>query len=223
MVHILVVDDDKDLNKIVSSFLKGNGFEVTSCFSANEAYDEMYGQIFDLIISDIMMPGVDGFEFAGNVRNINKSIPIIFMTAKDDMISKTKGFNIGIDDYMVKPIELDELLLRVNAILRRAGIEASKQLTIGNFAMDVDAMSATIDGNEIALTNREFNITYKLLSYPNKTFSRAQLMDEFWDADTDASLRAVDVYITKLRDKLSDCHGFEIKTVRGLGYKVVII
>ena len=223
MVRILVVDDDKDINKLVSNYLKGNGFDVTSCFLAQEAYDEMYGQIFDLIISDIMMPGVDGFEFAENVRNINKSIPIIFMTAKDDMTSKTKGFNIGIDDYMVKPIELDELLLRVNAILRRAGIEASKQLNIGNFTMDVDAMSAAVDGTEIALTNREFNITYKLLSYPNKTFSRAQLMDEFWDADTDASLRAVDVYITKLRDKLSDCDGFEIKTVRGLGYKAVII
>ena len=223
MIHILVVDDDKDINKAVSSYLKGNGFDVISCFSAQDAYDAMYGQLFDLIISDIMMPGIDGFEFAENVRNVNKSIPIIFMTAKDDMPSKTKGFNIGIDDYMVKPIELDELLLRVNALLRRAGIEASKQLSIGNFTMDVDATSATVDGNEIALTNREFNITYKLLSYPNKTFSRAQLMDEFWDADTNASLRAVDVYITKLRDKLSDCNGFEIKTVRGLGYKAVII
>lgn len=222
MIRILVVDDDKDLNKIVCNFLRDNGFDVKGCLSANEAYDEMYGTIYDIVISDIMMPGTDGFEFARTLREVNKSVPILFMSAKDDLASKTKGFNLGIDDYMVKPIELDELLLRVNAIMRRTGIEASKHLTVGNFTMDMDAMSALIDGQEVALTTREFNITYKLLSYPNKTFSRAQLMDEFWDAETDASLRAVDVYITKLRDKLSECDGFEIKTVRGLGYKAVL-
>ena len=132
------------------------------------------------------------------------------------------GFQLGIDDYMVKPIELDELLLRVRALLRRANIEMERKITAGNLILDADAMSAEIDGEEISLTTREFNIIYKLLSYPKKTFSRAQLMDEFWGVETDTSLRAVDVYVTKLRDKLSACDGFKIVTVRGLGYKVVL-
>ncbi|MGM9614455.1 MAG: DNA-binding response regulator, partial [Oscillospiraceae bacterium] len=148
--------------------------------------------------------------------------PILFMSAKDDLPSKQKGFQLGIDDYMVKPIELDELLLRVRALLRRANIEMDRKLAVGNLQMDADAMSASVDGEEIPVTTREFNILYKLLSYPNKTFSRAQLMDEFWGIDSETSLRAVDVYITKLRDKFSACDGFEIRTVRGLGYKAVL-
>lgn len=173
-------------------------------------------------ISDIMLPDIDGFEFAGNVRRVNQHIPILFMSAKDDLPSKQKGFQLGIDDYMVKPIQLDELLLRVRALLRRANIEMERKLVIGNLELDADAMSATVDGEEIPVTTREFNILYKLLSYPKKTFSRAQLMDEFWGIDSETSLRAVDVYITKLRDKFSGCDGFEIKTVRGLGYKAVL-
>ncbi|MGN0435732.1 MAG: response regulator transcription factor [Wujia sp.] len=222
MIHILVVEDDKQLNKLVCTYLNDCGFSTKGCLNANDAYDEMYNNLYELIISDIMMPGIDGFEFAKSIRNVNKTIPILFMSAKDDLPSKIKGFQIGIDDYMVKPIELDELLLRVRALLRRANIEMERKLTVGNLTMDADAMSAWVDGKEVALTTREFNITYKLLSYPNKTFSRAQLMDEFWDVDTDTSLRAVDVYVTKLRDKLSGCNGFEIKTVRGLGYKAVV-
>lgn len=144
------------------------------------------------------------------------------MSAKDDLSSKQKGFRLGIDDYMVKPIELDELLLRVRALLRRANIAMSRKLKVGNLELDADAMSAKINGEEIPLTTREFNIIYKLLSYPNKTFSRAQLMDEFWGMETETSLRAVDVYITKLRDKLSSCDGFTITTVRGISYKGVI-
>ena len=178
--------------------------------------------MYQLIISDIMMPEIDGFEFAGTVRRINETIPILFMSAKDDLPSKRKGFQLGIDDYMVKPIELDELLLRVRALLRRANIEMERKITVGNLILDADAMSAEIDGEEISLTTREFNIIYKLLSYSKKTFSRAQLMDEFWGVETDTSLRAVDVYVTKLRDKLSACDGFKIVTVRGLGYKVVL-
>lgn len=178
--------------------------------------------MYQLIISDIMMPEIDGFEFAGTVRRINETIPILFMSAKDDLPSKRKGFQLGIDDYMVKPIELDELLLRVRALLRRANIEMERKITVGNLILDADAMSAEIDGEEISLTTREFNIIYKLLSYPKKTFSRAQLMDEFWGVETDTSLRVVDVYVTKLRDKLSACDGFKIVTVRGLGYKVVL-
>lgn len=222
MIHILVVEDDAQLNKIVCSHLNNSGFSAKGCLSVNEAYDEMYGQMYDMVISDIMMPGVDGFEFAESVRSVNQMIPILFMSARDDLASKQRGFRIGIDDYMVKPIELDELLMRVRALLRRANIETQRRVSAGNFTMDVDAMTAEVDGEEVSLTTREFQITYKLLSYPNKTFSRAQLMDEFWELDSDASLRAVDVYIAKLRDKLSKCDGFEIKTVRGLGYKAVL-
>lgn len=222
MIHILVVEDDIKINQIVCTYLNDSGFQTKGCLSANEAYEEMYNNLYELIISDIMMPEIDGFEFARTVRQVNKTIPILFMSAKDDLPSKQKGFHLGIDDYMVKPIELDELLLRVRALLRRANIEMERKITVGNLVLDADGMSAEIDGEEINLTTREFNIIYKLLSYPKKTFSRAQLMDEFWGIDSDTSLRAVDVYVTKLRDKLSMCDGFKIVTVRGLGYKVVL-
>ena len=222
MFKILVVEDDKDLNKTVCSFLNHSGYEAIGCLNANDAYDALTDHIIDLIISDIMMPGIDGFEFAKNVRELNEDIPILFMTAKDDIASKQRGFRIGVDDYMVKPIDLDELFLRIGALLRRAKIASSRKLEIGKFAMDADEHTAYLDGDEISLTNREFNILYKLLSYPKKTFTRTQLMDEFWDADTDAAPRAVDVYMTKLRTKLADCDDFEIVTVHGLGYKAVI-
>jgi len=222
MINILVVEDDIKLNQIVCTYLNDSGFHAKGCLSAKEAYDEMYNNLFELIISDIMMPEIDGFEFARTVRQVNRTIPILFMSAKDDLPSKQKGFQLGIDDYMVKPIELDELLLRVRALLRRANIEMERKITVGNLVLDADGMSAEIDGEEIGLTTREFNIIYKLLSYPKKTFSRAQLMDEFWGVDSDTSLRAVDVYVTKLRDKLSACDGFQIVTVRGLGYKAVL-
>ena len=222
MIHILVVDDDEKLNKTVCMYLNDCGFETMGVLNAQQAYDALYGNLFDLIISDIMMPQVDGFEFAHTVREVNHRIPILFMSAKDDLPSKQKGFRLGIDDYMVKPVELAELEMRVRVLLRRANIEAERKLTVGNLVMDADAMSAEIDGEEIPTTTREFNILYKLLSYPKKTFTRAQLMDEFLDMDSDTSLRAVDVYITKLRDKFAVCDGFEIKTVRGVGYKAVL-
>ena len=222
MIHILVVEDDEKLNRIVCTYLNDSGFQAKGCLGAQEAYDEMYNQLYDLIISDIMMPGIDGFEFARTVRKVNQRIPILFMSARDDLPSKQKGFQLGIDDYMVKPVDLDELVLRVRALLRRANIEIERKITVGNLVLDADGMSAEVDGEEISLTNREFNIIFKLLSYPKKTFSRAQLMDEFWDIDSDTSLRAVDVYMTKLRNKLSGCDGFRIVTVRGLGYKAVL-
>lgn len=222
MIKILVVEDDAVLNRSVCTYLNDNGFQAKGCLHAADAYEEMYNNLYELIISDIMMPDIDGFEFAENVRRVNKQIPILFMTAKDDMQSKKKGFRLGIDDYMVKPVDLEELVLRVRALLRRANIETERKLTVGNLELDADAMTAVVDGEEIPVTTREFNILYKLLSYPKKTFSRAQLMDEFWGMDTETSLRAVDVYITKLRDKFSGCDGFEIKTVRGLGYKAVL-
>ena len=219
---ILVVEDDRDLNRSVCSFLNQSGYEATGCLNANDAYDAMYETMFDLIVSDIMMPEIDGYAFARTVRSLNAEIPILFMTARDDILSMQKSYRIGIDDYMTKPVNLDELLLRIGALLRRARIATSHRLEVGGFVMDLDEHTATLQGEEIALTIREFNILYKLLSYPKKTFSRQQLMDEFWDVDTTSSPRTVDVYMTKLRAKLADCDDFEIQTVHGLGYKAVV-
>ena len=210
------------MNHAVCAFLNSSGYEATGCLSANNAYDAMYEHVFDLIISDVMMPKVDGYEFARNVRSLNENIPILFMTAKDDIASKQRSFRIGVDDYMVKPIDFDELFLRIGALLRRAKIASSRKLTVGDFSMDADEFSAEYRGEPIALTKREFNILYKLLSYPKKTFTRLQLMEEFWNADTEASPRAVDVYMTKLRSKLAECKEVELQTVHGLGYRAVI-
>ena len=190
MVRVLVVEDDARLNQIVCTSLRAAGYEAIGCANAAQATDALHGDGADIIISDIMMPGVDGFEFVSEVRSVNRHIPILLMTALDDMSAKRKGFGAGIDAYMVKPI-------------------------------DVDERSAYVGGKEITLTVREFDLLYKLLSYPRRTFSRAQLMDEFWDGETSASLRAVDVYITRIRDKMSVSDDFKITTVHGLGYKAV--
>ena len=222
MFQILVVEDDRELNNAVCAVLEQNGYRATGCLDAEVAYDAMYAEMFDLIISDIMMPGIDGFEFAKTVRELNEEIPILFMTARDDMPAKQKGFAAGIDDYMVKPVDFDELLLRIGALLRRAKIAVSKKIEIGATVLDAEEHTAYLEGEEIALTVREFNLLYKLLSYPKKTFTRTQLMDEFWDAETTSGPRTVDVYMTKIRDKFSGCQDFEIVTVHGLGYKAVL-
>ena len=223
MFQVLVVEDDKELNRTVCAYLNQNGYQTLGCLNANEAYDAMYGgTLFDLIISDIMMPGVDGFAFARTVRELNQEIPILFMTARDDFASKQRGFQAGIDDYMVKPIDLDELLLRMEALLRRARIASSKKLTVGGLTLDAEEHTAYLNGEEIPLTVREFNLIYKLLSYPKKTFTRSQLMDEFWDSASTSGPRTVDVYMVKLREKFADCADFEIVTVHGLGYKAVL-
>lgn len=223
MFKILIVEDDSELNKTICAYLKDNGYDAIGCLNATDAYDAIYDNHFDLIVSDIMMPVVDGFEFAGSIRDTDKEIPILFITARDDIASKRRGFRLGIDDYMVKPIDLDEFILRINAILRRAKIVSAKRLEIGNFVMDSDEHTAYLGDEEISLTTREFAILFKLLSYPKKTFTRTQLMDEFWESDSETAPRAVDVYMTKLRSKLSNCNDFEIKTVHGLGYKAVIL
>lgn len=222
MFKILVVEDDKELNQSVCSFLNQSGYEATGVLNANDAYDAMYGNTFDLIVSDVMMPGIDGFEFAKTVRGLDENIPILFMTARDDFTSKQRGYRVGIDDYMVKPVDLDELFLRIGALLRRAKIASSRRLEIGALILDADEHTAYLGESEVPLTMREFNILYKLLSYPKKTFTRTQLMDEFWDVDSSSAPRAVDVYMTKLRDKFSACDDFQIVTVHGLGYKAVI-
>ena len=222
MFKILLVEDDRELNQSVCAYLNQNGYEAIGCLSANDAYDKMYGNIYDVIISDIMMPGIDGFEFAQTVRELNEEIPILFMTAKDDIASKRRGFRAGVDDYLVKPVDLDELSLRIEALLRRAKIASKKKLEIGSLVLDVEEHTAYVEDEEINLTVREFNILYKLLSYPKKTFTRSQLMDEFWDVESASGPRVVDVYMTKIRDKFSECDDFQIQTVHGLGYKAVL-
>ena len=222
MIKILIVEDDSELNSTLCKYLNMNGYEATGCLDAQSAYDEMYGSRFDLIISDIMMPKIDGFEFAESVRSIDKDIPILFMTAKDDLSSKQRGYKLGIDDYLVKPVDFDELLLKLGAILRRANIDSNKALTIGSFSLNSDTRTAVYNSEEIPLTVREFDLLYRLLSYPKKTFTRSQLMNDFWDIDANSSLRSVDVYMRKLREKLADVEEFEIVTVHGLGYKAVI-
>jgi len=184
MITILVVEDDEKLNKIVSVSLRERGYNAVSCMTAMEAFDKMIDVTVDLIISDNMMPGVDGYKLASVVREQNKIIPILFMSARDDLSSKEKGFRAGIDDYMVKPVDMDELFLRIGALLRRANIANEKKLSAGSLTLDADEMIATVDDTEVPLTVKEFNILFKLLSYPKKTFTRIQLMDEFWGQET---------------------------------------
>ena len=222
MANILIVEDDKDLNQIISSFFEDNGFSVKKCFNGLEALTTFDENDFDLILSDIMMPVIDGFSLVEKIRKKDSQIPIIFMTARDDKFSKQLGYKIGIDDYITKPFDIDELLLKVNAILRRTKIKESNKLTIGNLTLDNIEHTAYLDGNELNFTVREFDLLFKLLSYPKKTFTRSALMEEFWDFDSSATSRTVDVYMAKLRDKTSNCNGFEIVTVHGLGYKVVL-
>lgn len=223
MFRILVVEDNAELNRSVCAYLNRNGYETLGCLNAVQAYDALYGgNLFDMIISDIMMPGTDGFAFAEAIREQDQEIPILFMTARDDFSAKQRGFRLGIDDYLVKPIDLEELLLRIGALLRRAKLVSSHKLDIGTLHLDADERTAYVDGNEISLTVREFNLLYKLLSCPKKTFTRTQLMEEFWDGDTSSSPRTVDVYMTKLRSKFAECREFQITTVHGLGYKAVI-
>lgn len=222
MIKILVVEDDKPMNALVCSYLTDNGYGYRACYNGKEALAAMENESFSLIISDVMMPEMDGFAFAAKVRESDKQIPILFMTALDDKPSKQLGYKIGIDDYVVKPFDCDLLMLRVAALLRRANIERSRELVAGNLRMNKDEHTAYVGGEELPLTVREFDLLFKLLSFPKKTFTRSQLMEEFWDYDSSTTSRTVDVYIVKLREKTASCDGFEIVTVHGLGYKAVL-
>ncbi|MCR4674483.1 MAG: response regulator transcription factor [Lachnospiraceae bacterium] len=221
MIHVLVVEDDKELNNAVCRHLGMNGYEVVGTYGAREALDILYSTKIDIILTDVMMPEMDGLSFIETVRKEDSDIPVIFMTALDDMGTKRKGYEIGIDDYITKPIVLDELVLRMEALLRRAKIASSKKLEIGNLILDEEEMSVCLDGEEIPLTIREFRILYKLLSNPKHTFTRSQLMDEYVGIENESGLRTVDVHITNIRSKFSGCDCFEILTVRGMGYKAV--
>ena len=222
MIKILVVEDDKMMNAFVCTYLRDNGYEVKACFDGEQALAELNENKYALIISDIMMPKMDGFELANNIRLTDKNTPIIFMSAKDDKPSKLYGYKLGIDDYVTKPFDIDEFMMKVNVILRRAKIASEHKIEIGNLILNQEEHSATVNGNEIPLTVREFDLLFKLLSYPKKTFTRSHLMDEFWDYDSSATSRTVDVYMAKIREKTAECDGFEIVTVHGLGYKAVL-
>lgn len=222
MIKILVAEDDKSLNSLVRSYLVNSGYEAVSCYDGEEALSLLREQEFDMVISDIMMPKLDGFALAKEIRAADKQIPILFMTALDDIPSQQRGYKLGIDDYVVKPFDAELLMLRVGALLRRANIERSKELVAGNLRMNREEHTAYKDGEELSLTVREFDLLFKLLSFPKRTFTRAQLMDEFWDYDSSATSRTVDVYMAKLREKTAGCTGFEIVTVHGLGYKAVL-
>lgn len=222
LVKILVVEDDRNFNDLIATILRQNGYTVQGAENPPAAYDLLQSEQFDLVLSDIMMPQVDGYQFAQELRRTDPSIPILFITARDDITSKEKGFNSGIDDYMVKPINFNELLLRIKALLRRAKITADNLLIVGNLTLNNEAITAQVNHQTVDVTVREFQILYKLLSYPDHAFSRAELINEFWDLASDTSMRAVDVYITKLREKFKAADGFTIKTIHGLGYKAVL-
>lgn len=223
MVCILLVEDDVQFNRIVCSYLTDSGYNVVGCHNVAQALEQMEKMSFDMIISDIMMKDVSGFEFAEQVRVINKDIPFLFLTARDDIQSKEKGYRMGIDDYIVKPVEMKELIFRIEAILRRARIANKKKIVVGSLELDSVENAAYYNGENLGLSVKEFNILFKFLSYPKRTFTRTQLMNEFWGYDSESAPRTVDVCITKLRGKISECKDIEIVTVHGLGYKAVIL
>ncbi len=223
MISVLVVEDDISFNRVVCSYLDNNGYAAVGCLSAADAFSELEKMNFDIIISDIMMKNIDGFQFAEQVRSFNKDIPIIFLTARDDMQSKEKGYKLKIDDYIVKPVEMKELVFKVEAVLRRANIANKKKIVVGDLVLDSEETAAYVKGEDIGLSVKEFNILFKLLSYPKRTFTRTQLMNDFWGFESESAPRTVDVCITKLRGKLSVCTDVEIVTVHGLGYKAVVL
>lgn len=222
MIKILLVEDDKDLNYLILSRLRKEGYEVTAAFNGLDALSAFDKGKFDMILSDIMMPLCDGFEFAKIIRKTDEEIPILFMTAREDKPSKQLGYQIGIDDYIVKPFDIDELIFKIQALARRMKIVVKKELKIGNLTMNQEERTVYVDEEEVPFTVREFDLLYCLLSNPKKTFTRGRLMEDFWDYDSSATSRTVDVYMAKLRDKTKNCTGFEILTVHGLGYKVIL-
>ena len=222
MINVLVVEDERQINELICLYLKGEGYNAYACYDGAEGFKRFVENDIDLIIREIMMPVMDGYQFAAKVREVDEEVPIIFLTAKDDKQSKQFGYKLGVDDYMTKPFDVDELMLKIKAIIRRLSIKKSKKLEVGNLVLDLDEHTAYANGEEINFTVREFDLLYKFLSYPKKTFTRSQLMDEFWGFDSSATSRTVDVCIVKLREKTAVCNGFEIVTVHGLGYKAVL-
>ncbi len=219
MINILVVEDDKNLRKLMTAILKQKGYNVLNAEDGVKALDIIEISHIDLIISDIMMPHMDGYTLTDELRQSNNYLPILMVTAKETFEDKKKGFSAGTDDYMVKPIDMDEMILRVAALLRRSRIINEHRLVIGAVELDYDALTVSRNGNSILLPKKEFYLLFKLLSYPKQIFTRQQLMDEIWGMDAETDERTVDVHIKRLREKFADFSEFEIITIRGLGYK----
>ncbi|AOY77534.1 response regulator transcription factor [Clostridium formicaceticum] len=222
MVNILVVEDDKNLQKLMTAVLKQQGYHVLSAKDGLEALDILDNFHIDLIISDIMMPNMDGYTLTEALRKSNYNLPILMVTAKETLDDKKKGFLVGTDDYMVKPIDMDEMVLRVAALLRRSRIINESRLVVGEIELDYNTLTVNRKGSTMVLPKKEFHLLFKLLSYPKQIFTRQQLMDEIWGMEAETDERTVDVHIKRLREKFSDCGEFEIVTVRGLGYKAEI-
>lgn len=221
MFNILVVEDNADMQELLCTVLSDSGFHCFSASDGMEALEIMEKEYIDLIVADIMMPNMDGYELTQSLRDADYDLPILMVTAKDQFDDMQKAFRAGTDDYMIKPINVKELVLRVEALLRRAKISSEKKIVIGSTVLNYDALTVTLHGKESILPQKEFYLLYKLLSYPNKIFTRQQLMDEIWGMFSDTDERTVNTHINRLRDKFSDCNDFEIVTVRGLGYKAV--
>ena len=220
MFTIMVVEDDLALQRMMCAFLGMNGYQTIPAANGEEALDAIERVMPDLVIADVMMPVMDGWELTESLRDAYPLLPIMLVTARDSIQDKRTGFTAGADDYLTKPVDLDELLLHVHALLRRAQVMNSHKLVIGETTLDYDALSVTTPAFTAELPKKEFLLLFKLLSYPNKIFTRRQLMDEIWDMDTESDERTVDVHINRLRDRFRTCDDFEIVTVRGLGYKI---
>ena len=222
MPNILVVEDDKALNKLRCRVLERNGHAVFSACGGEEALSLLDGTYIDLVLTDIMMPGTDGYELVAAIRAADTKMPVIFITAKSGFGDKLRGFNLGADDYMVKPIDINELVLRVNAILRRSRIANERRLVIGSTVLDADSFTVSAGGSTSALPQKEFLLLFKLLSYPGRIFTRYEIMDEIWGYDSESDEKTINVHISKLRSRFEENGDFSIETVRGLGYKAVL-
>ena len=221
MTHILIVEDDREICQLYARVLTKNGYQVTGVDNGHAALDAIDQSYFDLIISDIMMPVMNGYEFVKALRDSGCNTPVMMITAKDAFDDKRQGFLSGTDDYMVKPVDVDEMVLRVGALLRRSRIINDRSLTIGNTKMEMDSFSVSTNGEIQTLPQKEFMLLYKLASYPGKIFTRNQLMDEIWGYENDSDTHTVDVHIGRLRERFRDNPDFKIVTIRGVGYKVV--
>ncbi len=220
MFHILVAEDDKNLRRLMAAYLEQSGYEVYHAEDGEAALSILDSTHIDLIISDIMMPNMDGYELIEELRNAGFTLPVLMVTAKETFEDKKKGFLVGTDDYMVKPIDMDEMLLRVAALLRRANNANEHKLQLGDgVLLDYDSLTVRAHGKLFELPKKEFYLLFKLLSYPKKIFTRQQLMDEIWGMDAEADERTVDVHIKRLREKFENLPEFKIITIRGLGYK----
>ena len=222
MFNILVIEDNKNMRKLICATLKQNGYSTFEAEDGEVGLDVLDSTHIDLIICDIMMPNMDGYEFTETLRDGHCEIPIIIVTAKEQLEDKKKGFSIGADDYMVKPIDFEELILRIGAILRRSKIVNDHKITIGNTILDYNSLSVTSNGECNTLPKKEFYLLFKLVSSPDTIFTRRQLLDEIWGMESMADERTVDVHIKRIRERYRDSNDFEIVTVRGLGYKAVI-